>query len=76
MSTIDYRHNAQERIKVALKDYDPENALVTATLAVAEATLALAEQQRIANLMDYLRLIDESPGPVDDLQIREALGLA
>jgi hypothetical protein len=76
MTAIDYRHNAQERIKVALKDSDANNALVTAQLAVAEATLALVEEQRIANLMDYLRLIDEKPGPVDDLQIREALGLA
>lgn len=43
--------------------------------AQAEATLALVEQQRIANLMAYIVLIGERPGAEDDTQIREALGL-
>jgi hypothetical protein len=51
---IDYRYNAQERIKVALKDRETSNALVTAQIATAEAVLALVEQQRIANLIAYL----------------------
>jgi len=46
---IDYRNNAQERVKVALKDPNTSNALVTAQIATAEAVLALVEQQRIAN---------------------------
>lgn len=41
---IDYRHNAQERIKVALKDPKTDNALVTAQIAQAEATLALVDE--------------------------------
>jgi hypothetical protein len=48
---IDYNYNAQERVKVALKDPDQSNALVTAQIATAEALIALTEQQRIANLI-------------------------
>jgi|GEM_PF-3287457 hypothetical protein len=43
--------------------------------AQVHATLALVEQQRIANLIAYLVLIGETPGPDDDRQIREGLGL-
>lgn len=51
---IDYRFNAQERIKVALDDPHLANAHVTAQIATAEAVLALVEQQRIANLVAYV----------------------
>lgn len=48
---IDYRYNAQERVKVALRDPKTDNALVTAQIATAEAVLALVEQTRLANLI-------------------------
>ena len=51
MTKIDYAYNAAERIKVALDDPHLANAHVTAQIATAEATLALVEQQRIANLI-------------------------
>lgn len=48
---IDYAHNAAERVKVALTHPDPTSAAIVAQIAAAEATLALVEQQRIANLI-------------------------
>jgi hypothetical protein len=45
----DYTHNAQERIKCALAAQPVEEASAVAQIAIAEATLALAEQQRVAN---------------------------
>lgn len=48
---IDYRHNAEERVKLALKHPNQADAQIVATIAQAEATLALAEQARIANLI-------------------------
>ena len=51
---IDYLYNAAERIKMAIQAPRSEQevpALVLAQIATAEATLALAEQQRIANLI-------------------------
>ena len=48
--TIDYRNNAAERIVQALKSPDEMQAQTVALIAQAEATLALVEQQRIANL--------------------------
>lgn len=49
---IDHAYNAQERIELAVKAPQVEGevpALVLAQIAQAEATLALVEQQRIAN---------------------------
>lgn len=51
---IDYIYNAAERIKLAIQAPKSEQeipALVLAQIATAEATLAIAEQQRIANLI-------------------------
>lgn len=72
--------NAPENVEHAWSLLDrsmgsPRDALNLVTEAGVHATLALVEQQRIANLMAYLVLIDESPGPEDDKQIRQALGL-
>lgn len=47
--SIDYRYNAGERIKVAVTHPDENMAQTGALIAQAEATLALVEQQRIAN---------------------------
>ncbi|ANP74501.1 hypothetical protein [Cryobacterium arcticum] len=47
-----------------------------AAIAQAEFTEALVEQARIRNLLAYLTIIEEVPGPEDERQIREALGLA
>lgn len=90
--SIDYAHNAQERIKLAVKAPQVEGevpALVLAQIAQAEATLALVEQQRIANLIAVRQM---EGGPYKDInrwdngdgadslplaiqQIREGLGL-
>ena len=52
MSTpIDYLNNAAERIAVAVTHPDETQAQTVALIAQAEATLALAQQQRIANLI-------------------------
>jgi len=48
---IDYIDNARERVKLAITDHDTTRALVIAQIATAEATIALVEQQRIANLI-------------------------
>lgn len=82
--SIDYRYNAEERIRVALADHDALNALVTAQIATAEATLALAEQQHIANLIapkegDYHEGLEEGikvgragsgPRPITDEMVK------
>ena len=84
--SIDYRYNAEERIRVSLADHDALNALVTAQIATAEATLALAEQQHIANLIapkegDYHEGLEEGikvgragsgPRPITDEMVKEA----
>lgn len=87
MAHKDHAAEAEKHLNVVNPDYiivpgartaNPDGVgLATLHLQMAhtEATLALVEQQRIANLMDYLRLIDERPGPEDDRQIREGLGL-
>ena len=59
--SIDYRYNAEKRIRVALADHDALNALVTAQIATAEATLALAEQQHIANLIARAQWLENLP---------------
>lgn len=54
MSQSTYKHRVQlagARIANAEIAPSPERALVDATLAVAEATLALAEQQRLTNVV-------------------------
>ncbi len=44
MPSIDYRYNAQERVKLAItKVEDPAEALVVAQIATAEAILALVD---------------------------------
>jgi len=88
---IDYLYNAQERVKVALKDPDQGNALVTAQIATAEALIALTQQQRIANLIAMGQFSNgDSRPPLMNLAveatdeyriqpvaaIREALGLS
>lgn len=84
--------NANDRIVNAASTPSPEDAQINATMAVAEATLALAEQQRLGNL---LALTTSRHGGVlwraaakalldgDDVdgvsirpEVREALGLA
>lgn len=77
MTTTNYPRRvklADARIVNAQNIEAPEDAQINATLAVAEATLALAEQQRLANVIAY------SDGPPDhgawDDQIEEGLGLA
>lgn len=55
---IDYRYNAEERIKVAVTHPDETQAQTTALIAQAEATLALVEQQRIANHIAYVVLLE------------------
>lgn len=63
---IDYTFNAQERLKLALDSrLTDEEASTIAQIALAEATLALVEQQRTANLLAALtltpsRLADET----------------
>ncbi len=50
---IDHARIAQENLNVVgSRPMLPEVAAVTATAALVHATLALAEQQRIANLID------------------------
>ena len=52
MSTpIDYLSNAAERIAVAVTHPNETQAQTVAMIAQAEATLALAQQQRISNLI-------------------------
>jgi hypothetical protein len=77
-------HDAEARLALewAMRDVSKNMAAQTGEYkadviaqAQVHATLALVEQQRIANLMDYLRIIDETPGPEDDRRIREVLGL-
>ena len=49
---IDHAAEARARIaEVKMRSHLGQDAEVVATLAVAEATLALAEQQRVANLI-------------------------
>lgn len=83
---IDYRHNAQERVKVAVTHPNETQAQTVALIAQAEATLALVEQQRIANLI-ALAQVTVVPGDMPvfrgviwegehlSLEIREGLGL-
>lgn len=87
---IDYRYNAAERIKVAVTNPDETQAQTTALIAQAEATLALVEQLRIANLIAlgqathadgsriYWRAIVDPAGhdsAIVRADIREGLGL-
>lgn len=60
---IDYLNNAAERIRMAITSPQVENevpALVLAQIATAEATLALAEQQRIANRIALASAVAEA----------------
>lgn len=84
MSTIDYQNNAQERVKLALAEPSAAEALTIAQIATAEATLALVEQQRIANLIAMFNLSEDDASDAADLgfdylaaakEIREGLGL-
>jgi len=71
----DDRHMARVHIDNA-GEYAPDDsdwALVLAQLATAHATLALVEQQRIANLIAWYG-DEDIPDAVAD-QIREGLGL-
>lgn len=81
---IDYLNNAAERVKLAITTPQTEHevpALVLAQIATAEATLALAEQQRIANLFSAYAVMDRA-GDIDGAcelwsrDIREGLGLS
>lgn len=77
---IDYLYNAKQRVKVAILHPNEATALDVATIALAEATVALAEQQRVASVIhlmsmptrDYDRLVQNT----SITAIREALGLA
>lgn len=51
------------------------NAMRELAIAQVHSTLALVEQQRIANLMAYITLLGEHPGSEDTAQITAALGL-
>ena len=54
---IDYRYNAEERVKLALSLPQSENevpALVVAQIATAEAVLALVDATRAADTIDAL----------------------
>lgn len=64
---IDYNYNAKQRIALAIKERDTQEASVIAQIALAEATLALVEQQRIANLIALAGL--EMNGPLRHLVI-------
>lgn len=73
---IEWAHDQQARAG----EFD-ESVQHNATLAVAEATLALVEQQRIANIIALVAVpavhaesLDRYPGVKD--QILEALGLS
>ena len=75
---IDYLYNAAERIKMAIQAPPSEQevpALVLAQIATAEATLALAEQQRTANILAAAHLPADTFGHHKMTEIREALGL-
>ena len=86
---IDYRHNAEERIKVAVTHPNEVQAQTVALIAQAEATLALVEEQRIANLIAYAAHRSEHLSAIPknasgkfgeymsllDAEIREGLGL-
>lgn len=48
---VRYADNETDRARSQLGDDGPANGIIFATLAVAEATLAAAEQARIANLI-------------------------
>ena len=58
-----------------LKQHDDGAAGAMATIAVAEATLALAEQQRIANILSAAHLPADTFAHHKMTEIREALGL-
>lgn len=52
----DFLFNAKQRVELAITtERGDEKALVVATIAAAEATIALAEEQRTANLLTYLQ---------------------
>lgn len=86
---IDYAYNAQERVKLAIESRRPASEVTAiAQIAAAEATLALVEQQRIANLIalsvNAARMVAEGTASLGDylalhakvdLMIREGLGL-
>lgn len=55
MTDKDYLFNAKERVKLAIiTDRGDENALAVATIANAEASIAVAEELRTANLIAYI----------------------
>lgn len=51
---------AKDALERAMNAHNPEWAQAYATAAVAEATIALAEQQRIANLITYSKNLTEN----------------
>ena len=53
MSETNHASKAEQLVGLAIKVHDTEYALVIAQVATAEATLALVEQQRIANLIAF-----------------------
>lgn len=69
---IDYRYNAQERIKLAVTHPSERQAQTTALIAQAEATLALVEQQKAANIiaLAQLRVLPSELPPFRHLAMR------
>lgn len=76
LAGVDHAHEAGRHITWAhqqqddLGEYD-HSVRDNATLAVAEATLALAEQQRISNLIAF----EQVTGEKNRAEIRKGLGL-
>ncbi|GEM_PF-4019637 len=60
----------------SLKNGGPTTSAIQAQFAQVHATLALAEQQRVANLISYFTQIDDTSTALPVLhEIREALGI-
>lgn len=86
MSETNHASKAEKLVGLAMKTNDTANALSIAQVATAEATLALVEQQRTANVIAYwAAMTDEKAGYLDDEEkarfrsiqesIEEGLGL-
>jgi hypothetical protein len=63
----DHNAEAEQAIVAAYNSLPPSN-LVFATLAQVHATLYLAEQQRVANLIALTTLMGETRGSEDELK--------
>lgn len=73
---IDRVAEATETLNIAVFSHQEPLHEVTA-VAHVQALIAIAEQQRIANLIEYMRLVNSDPSQATDLtpEIAAALGV-